>query len=81
VVGVIRYYDICLCMFSIHCKCYLRFLTAYCKIHEISGVMLFFFDGELRIEPTYGSTAVSSTSLETSEDDQCWSKHVMCIQK
>jgi hypothetical protein len=43
----------------------------YCKIQEISGVMLYFFDGELCIELADGSTAVSSTILETSEDDQC----------
>jgi hypothetical protein len=24
-------------------------------------------------------TAVSATTLETPEDDQCWSKHVVCI--
>jgi hypothetical protein len=31
-----------------------------------------------KTEFTDGSTAVSSTILETPEDDQCWSKHVVC---
>jgi hypothetical protein len=29
--------------------------------------------------PTDGSMAVSSAIVETREDDQCWSKHVVCI--
>jgi hypothetical protein len=34
-----------------------------------------------KIEITDGSAAVSSTILETPEDDQCWSKYVVCIHK
>jgi hypothetical protein len=34
-----------------------------------------------KIEITNGSTAVSSAIVETPEDDECWSKHVVCIRQ
>jgi hypothetical protein len=33
------------------------------------------------IELTDGSRAVSSVISESPEDDQCWSKHVVCIHR
>jgi hypothetical protein len=32
-----------------------------------------------KTELSDGNTVISSTILETPEDDQCWSKHVVCI--
>jgi hypothetical protein len=34
-----------------------------------------------KIELAGRSIAVSSTISETAEDEQCWSKHVVCIHK